>query len=161
MGLLDGKAAVVTGAGSGMAKASTMVFVREGAKVLAVDISGAEKDTAAEAGDAVVPFHADVSVEAEVEAMIEQAVAEFGRVDVLCNVAGIGIANLIADVTMEEYDKTLDVDLRGVLLGMKYGVRAMLQTGGGSIINWSSVGGSTPPTAGPACTRPPSTASSD
>jgi NAD(P)-dependent dehydrogenase (short-subunit alcohol dehydrogenase family) len=141
MGLLDGKVAVITGAGSGMAKASTMVFVREGAQVLAVDISGAEKDTAAEAGDAVVPFHADVSVEAEVEAMIQQAVTEFGRVDVLCNVAGIGMANRIADVTMDEYDKTMDVDLRGVLLGMKHGVRAMLKTGGGSIINWSSVGG--------------------
>jgi len=58
-----GKVAVITGAGSGMAKASTMAFVREGAKVLAADISGAEQDTAAEAGDAVVPFHADVSVE--------------------------------------------------------------------------------------------------
>lgn len=141
MSLLDGKVAVITGAGSGMAKASTRVFVREGAKVLAVDISGAEKDTAAEAGDAVVPFHADVTSESDVEAMIQQAVAEFGRVDILCNVAGIGTGGLVADVSMEDYDRTMNVDLRGVLLGMKYGIRAMLETGGGSIINWSSVGG--------------------
>ncbi|HYU38456.1 MAG TPA: glucose 1-dehydrogenase [Acidimicrobiia bacterium] len=141
MGLLEGRVAVITGAGSGMAKASTMVFVREGAKVLAADISGAEKDTAAEAGDAVVPFHADVTNEPDVEAMIERAVSEFGRLDVLCNVAGIGSGQLVADVTMEEYDRTLDVDLRGVVLGMKHGIRAMLETGGGSIINWSSVGG--------------------
>lgn len=141
MGLLEGKVAVITGAGSGMAKASTKVFVREGARVLAADISGAEKDTAAEVGEAVVPFHADVTVEADVEAMIRKAVDEFGRVDVVCNVAGIGGAQRVADVTMEDYDKTLDVDLRGVLLGMKYGIRAMLETGGGSIINWSSVGG--------------------
>jgi NAD(P)-dependent dehydrogenase (short-subunit alcohol dehydrogenase family) len=141
MGLLDGKVAVVTGAGSGMAKASTMVFVREGARVLAADISGAENDTAIEAGDAAVPFRADVTKESDVEAMIERAVSEFGRVDVLCNVAGIGSGQLVADVTMEEYDRTLDVDLRGVLLGMKHGIRAMLETGGGSIINWSSIGG--------------------
>jgi NAD(P)-dependent dehydrogenase (short-subunit alcohol dehydrogenase family) len=140
-GLLDGKVAVVTGAGSGMAKASTTVFVREGAKVLAADISGAEEDTASEVGDAVVPFRADVTKESDVEAMIERAVWEFGRVDVLCNVAGIGSGQLAADVTMEEYDRTLDVDLRGVVLGMKYGIRAMLETGGGSIINWSSIGG--------------------
>jgi NAD(P)-dependent dehydrogenase (short-subunit alcohol dehydrogenase family) len=141
MGLLDGKVAVITGAGSGMAKASTKVFVREGARVLAVDISGAEKETAAELGDAVVPFHADVTREDEVEAMIQTAVTELGRVDVVCNVAGIGGAQFVADLTMEEYDKTLDVDLRGVLLGMKHGIRSMLETGGGAIVNWSSVGG--------------------
>jgi NAD(P)-dependent dehydrogenase (short-subunit alcohol dehydrogenase family) len=141
MGLLDGKAAVITGAGSGMGKASTMVFVREGAKVLAADISGAEKDTAAEAGDAVTPFHADVTSEPDVEAMVERTVSEFGRLDILCNVAGLGSGQVVADVTMEEYDRTLDVDLRGVLLGMKYGIRAMRNTGGGSIINWSSIGG--------------------
>jgi NAD(P)-dependent dehydrogenase (short-subunit alcohol dehydrogenase family) len=141
MGLLDRKIAVITGAGSGMAKASTFVFVREGAKVLAVDISGDEKDTAAEVGESVVPFHADVSVESEVEAMIEQAVHEFGRVDILCNVAGIGVASQMADVTMDDFDKIIDVNLRGVLLGMKHGIRAMVESGGGSIVNWSSVGG--------------------
>ena len=141
MGLLEGKVAVITGAGSGMAKASTRIFVREGAKVLAADISGAEKDTAAEVGDAVVPFHADVTKEDDVEAMIAKAVTEFGRVDVVCNVAGIGDGQLIADVDMGRYDKVMDVDLRGVLLGMKHGIRAMLETGGGAIVNWSSVGG--------------------
>src|SRR4030095_9195102 len=141
MGLLDGKVAVITGAGSGMGKASTKVFVREGARVVAGDISGAEKETAAEVGDAVVPFHGDVTRESDVEALIAKAVTEFGRVDAVLNVAGIGRGGRIADVTMEDYDKTLDVDLRGVLLGMKYGIRAMLQTGGGVILNWSSIGG--------------------
>jgi NAD(P)-dependent dehydrogenase (short-subunit alcohol dehydrogenase family) len=140
MGLLDGKVAVITGAGSGMGKASTKVFAREGARVVAADISGAEKDTAAEVGDAVFPFRCDVTKEADVEALIAKAVKEFGRVDAVLNVAGIGTGALIADVTMEDYDRVLDVDLRGVLLGMKYGIRAMLQTGG-SIINWSSIGG--------------------
>src|SRR5256886_7864624 len=141
VGLLHCKVAVITGAGSGMARPSTLAFVREGAKVLAADISGAEQDTASEAGDAVVAFHADVTSESDVASMIERAVSEFGRIDILCNVAGIGTGQLATDVTMEDYDRTLDVGLRGVVVGMKLGVRAMLEAGGGSIINWSSIGG--------------------
>jgi len=141
MGLLDDKVAVITGAGSGMAKASTKVFVREGARVVAADISGAEKETAAELGAAVFPVHCDVTREDDVAALFDAALREFGRVDAVLNVAGIGESTPMTDVTMEQYDRVMDVDLRGVLLGMKYGVRAMLPTGGGSIINWSSVGG--------------------
>ena len=141
MALLNGKVAVITGAGSGMGKASTKVFAREGAKVVAADLSGAEKRTAAEVGGGVVPVHCDVTREADVAALFETAVAEFGRVDAVLNVAGIGESTPITDVTMEQYDKVMDVDVRGVLLGMKYGIRAMLASGGGAIINWSSVGG--------------------
>lgn len=141
MGLLDGKIAVITGAGSGMARATTRVFVREGAKVLAADISGAEKDTAAELGDDVVPFHCDVTEEADVAAMMAAAVAEFGRIDAVLNVAGIGRGGMLADTTMEEYDLIMDVDLKGVILGMKHGIPAMVATGGGVILNWSSIGG--------------------
>jgi NAD(P)-dependent dehydrogenase (short-subunit alcohol dehydrogenase family) len=141
MGLLDGKVAVITGAGSGMAKASVQVFAREGARVVAADVSGGEKDTAAEVGASVFPVHCDVTSEADVEAMFRAAIDEFGRVDIVCNVAGIADAAMIADVTMAHYDKTMDVDLRGVLLGMKHGIRAMLETGGGAIVNWSSIGG--------------------
>ena len=142
MGLLEGKIAVITGAGSGMAKASVQVFVREGAKVVAGDISGAEKDTAAEVGKGVLPVHCDVTKEADVEAMMRAAVEEFGRVDVVCNVAGIADAAMIADVTTEHYDKLIEVDLRGVFLGIKHGVRVMLESGnGGAIVNWASIGG--------------------
>jgi NAD(P)-dependent dehydrogenase (short-subunit alcohol dehydrogenase family) len=141
MGLLDGKVAVITGAGSGMAKASAKVFVREGARVVAADISGAEKNTAAEVGEGVLPVRCDVTKEAEVAAMFDAAVREFGRVDAVLNVAGIGESTPLTEVTMEQYDNVMDVDLRGVLLGMKYGIRALLDAGGGAIINWSSVGG--------------------
>jgi NAD(P)-dependent dehydrogenase (short-subunit alcohol dehydrogenase family) len=141
MGLLDGKVAVITGAGSGMGKASVKVFVREGATVVAADISGAEEDTASEVGDGVLPVHCDVSQEPDVEATMAAAVNEFGRVDAVLNVAGIADGCALADLTMEFYDRLMDVDLRGVMLGMKHGIRAMLPTGGGSIINWSSVGG--------------------
>jgi NAD(P)-dependent dehydrogenase (short-subunit alcohol dehydrogenase family) len=142
MGELDGKVAVITGAGSGMAKASVKVFVREGAQVVAADISGAEKDTAAEIGAGVLPFHCDVTNEDDVEAMIRAAVEEFGKVDAVLNVAGIAEAAMLTDVTMEHYDRTMNIDLRGVLLGMKHGIRAMLAAGsGGAIVNWSSIGG--------------------
>ena len=141
MGLLDGKVAVITGAGSGMAKASVKIFVREGAKVVAGDISGAERDTAAEVGGDVLPVHCDVTKEADVEAMMATAVRKFGRVDAVLNVAGIADGCLLSDLPMELYDRLMDVDLRGVMLGMKHGIRAMLDTGGGSIVNWSSVGG--------------------
>ncbi len=142
MGSLEGRVAVVTGAGSGMGKASVKVFVREGAKVVAGDISGAEKDTAAEVGEGVLPVHCDVTQETDVEAMIRRAVEEFGRLDVVCNVAGIAEGVMVTDLTMEHYDRTMDVDLRGVLIGMKHGIRAMLEAGnGGAIVNWSSVGG--------------------
>jgi NAD(P)-dependent dehydrogenase (short-subunit alcohol dehydrogenase family) len=142
MGSLDGKVAVITGAGSGMGKASVKIFVREGARVVAGDISGAEKITAAEVGEGVLPVHCDVAQEADVEAMIGAALSEFGRIDAVLNVAGIADPMRVADVTMEHYDKLMDVDLRGVLLGMKHGISAMLrQREGGAIINWSSIGG--------------------
>jgi NAD(P)-dependent dehydrogenase (short-subunit alcohol dehydrogenase family) len=142
MGELDGKVAVITGAGSGMAKASVRIFVREGARVVAADVSGAEKDTAAQVGEGVLPIHCDVTSESDVEAMIGAAVEEFGRIDAVLNVAGIADPMRVADVTMDHYDKVMDVDLRGVLLGMKHGISALLkQRQGGAVINWSSIGG--------------------
>jgi NAD(P)-dependent dehydrogenase (short-subunit alcohol dehydrogenase family) len=138
---LDGKVAVITGAGSGMARASTRVFAREGARVLAADISGREEETAAELGDTVVPFRCDVTSEDQIEAMFAAALDAFGRVDAVLNVAGIGAATPLAEVTMDEYDHVMDVDLRGVFLGTKHGISAMLPTGGGVIVNWSSTGG--------------------
>jgi NAD(P)-dependent dehydrogenase (short-subunit alcohol dehydrogenase family) len=141
MGELDGKIAVITGAGSGMARAAAHVFVREGAKVLAADITGKEKETADELGEAVVPFSVDVTDEAQVEAMFAKALEVFGRVDAVLNVAGVAGAQSLADVTMDEYDRIMDVDLRGVMLGTKHAIRTMLPTGGGVIANWSSTGG--------------------
>jgi NAD(P)-dependent dehydrogenase (short-subunit alcohol dehydrogenase family) len=141
MGELEGKVAVITGAGSGMGRATAAVFVREGARVLAVDISGREEETAAELGDAVTAHRCDMSDEAQVEAAFATALERYGRVDAVLNSAGIAGACALADVTMAEYDRIMDVDLRGVLLGTKHGIRSMLPTGGGVIANWSSTGG--------------------
>ena len=116
--------------------------MREGAKVVAADISGGEKDTATKLGANVLPVHCDVTQEADVEAMMRAAVEQFGRVDAVLNVAGIADAAMLADVTAEHYDRFMDVDLRGVFLGTKHGIRAMLAGGhGGSIVNWSSIAG--------------------
>jgi NAD(P)-dependent dehydrogenase (short-subunit alcohol dehydrogenase family) len=139
MGILDGTVAVITGAGSGMGKASTRTFVREGARVVAADISGAEAQTAAEVGPEVVPCHCDVSQEADIERLIAVAEERFGRIDAMLNVAGIGGAEPLDDLAMTDFDRKLDVNLRGVLLGTKHAIRSMMKSGGGAIVNWGSV----------------------
>lgn len=139
--VLGGKVAVITGAGSGMARACARVFVRDGARVLAADVSGRERETAEELGDAVVPFRCDVTAEGDVAAMFVAAREAFGRVDAVLNVAGIASAGMLKDVSMADYERIMAVDLRGVMLGTKHGVNAMLATGGGVILNWSSIGG--------------------
>jgi NAD(P)-dependent dehydrogenase (short-subunit alcohol dehydrogenase family) len=141
MGELEGKVAVITGAGSGMARASAKVFVREGARVLGADVSGREQETADEIGDAFVPFHADVANEDDVAAMFAAALEAFGKVDAVLNVAGIGGHARMADNTVDEYHRIMSVNLLGVMLGTKHGIRAMLPTGGGVVLNWSSTGG--------------------
>jgi NAD(P)-dependent dehydrogenase (short-subunit alcohol dehydrogenase family) len=138
-GTLDGKVTVITGAGQGLGKAMAEVFVREGAKVLAVDFSGAQNAVAAEIGADVVPLHADVGREDEIKAMFSYALDTFGRVDALLNVAGT-LLNLQPEVTVEEYDNMTAVNLRGVMLCCQHGVKAMVP-GGGSIVNVTSVGG--------------------
>ena len=89
----------------------------------------------------VLPVHCDVTQEYQVEAAMAAALEAYGRVDAVLNVAGVADGGPLTELTMEFYDRLMDVDLRGVMLGMKHGIRAMLKTGGGSIVNWSSVGG--------------------
>lgn len=138
--LLEGKIAVITGAGQGIGKACVEVFVREGAKVLAVDFSGKQADTARQIGSAVVPFHADISQEDEIKAMYVAALEHFGRVDAVLNVAANQKGKEI-EVSMLEIAEMTATNLHGALLVSEHGVRAMLRGGGGSLINFSSVGG--------------------
>jgi NAD(P)-dependent dehydrogenase (short-subunit alcohol dehydrogenase family) len=142
MGLLDDKVSVITGAGRGIGKACAEVFVREGAKVVAVDISGAEKETAAELGPAVLAVDADVSDEEAVVAMVDAAVGAFGRIDVLVNNAATvrGRTPDVDYLATSEYDLHTAVTLRGVLLCMNHVIPVMLANGGGAIVNVSSVG---------------------
>jgi NAD(P)-dependent dehydrogenase (short-subunit alcohol dehydrogenase family) len=140
--LLAGKVAVITGAGRGIGKECVKVFVREGAAVLALDISGAENNIAAEMGSSVVPFHADVSQEPQVKAAFDLALERFGRIDSVLNVAGTVVGRTSREVSVAEFEAMIAVNLLGVLLCSQQGVRAMLASGrGGSILNFTSVGG--------------------
>ncbi len=138
-GMLDGKTVVITGAGSGIAKASTKVCVREGATVVAVDISGAEKDTAAEVGHNVLPVHCDVSNDDEVAALFETVRNKLGRVDAVFNVAGTHGVRPPEVLTVNEFEKMTAVNLRGVLLMTQFAVPIMVANGGGSFVNVSSI----------------------
>jgi len=136
---LDGKVAVITGAGAGMGRAVASLFAMRGAKVLAADISGAQFDLENMYPEAVLACQCDVRDEAQVEAMIAKAQSHFGRLDAVLNVAGFGIPGYLEDAKMTDYDSMLDVDLRGVIHGTKHAIRAMKASGGGVILNWASV----------------------
>lgn len=137
--MLDGKIVLITGAGSGIGKQATKVCVREGAKVVAVDFSGAEKDTAAEIGENVFPLHCDVAKDDEVAALFEKVRAEFGRVDTVMNVAGTHGYRPPEILTVKEFEKMTAVNLRGVLLVTEHAVPLMIANGGGAFVNVSSI----------------------
>jgi NAD(P)-dependent dehydrogenase (short-subunit alcohol dehydrogenase family) len=138
-GLLDGKVAVITGAGAGIGEVCATLFVREGARVLAADVSGRQAEVAAALGPSAAAFQVDVRQEEDIAAMFARAVEEFGRVDILVNVAGNPGARRGPEVTVEEYEDLTSVHVRGTLLCNKHAVRAMLSGGGGAIVNFSSV----------------------
>lgn len=141
-GRLQGKIAVITGAGSGMGKAMARLFAAEGARLVLADISGRQDAVAAEIGEAAVAVHCDVAAEDDVQAMIAAAEQHFGRLDVLVNNAGFGGAMLpLHEQTTEAWDKVHGTNLRGVFFGMKHGVISMLKTGGGAIVNTTSASG--------------------
>jgi NAD(P)-dependent dehydrogenase (short-subunit alcohol dehydrogenase family) len=139
-GRLEGKVAVVTGAGSGIGAATAEAFIREGAKVVAADISGAQEDVAKRLGESCLAVHTDVAKSADVQSMLAAAVDSFGRLDILHNNAGIdgAVANT-ADYTEEDFDHVWSINGRAVFLGMRYAIPIMLKTGGGSIVNTASM----------------------
>ena len=136
---LQDKIAVITGAGSGMGKAMAELFVAEGANVVLADISGKQDAVAAALGANAVAVHCDVSDEDQVQAMIARAEDTWGRLDVLCNNAGFGggMAPLHKQ-SLELWNRVHDTNIKGSFLGMKYGIAAMLRSGGGAIVNTGS-----------------------
>lgn len=139
-GLLEGKVAVITGAGQGIGRACVDVFVAEGARVAAIDFSGKQEEVAARLGPDVLPIHADVSKEDEVAAAYAMALAHFGRIDASIQVAGTQAGREKEEFDLEEYELMTAANLRGVLLCAKYAARAMAGTGG-SIASFTSVAG--------------------
>ncbi|MDG2004234.1 MAG: SDR family NAD(P)-dependent oxidoreductase [Novosphingobium sp.] len=141
---LEGKHAVITGAGSGMGRAMAELFAAEGARVLCADISGQQDDVARSLGNGGVPFQVDVSVSADVQRMIAAAEEAFGRIDILVNNAGIAQMPVPMHEHPEElFDQIIAVNLKSVFLGMKYGIASMLKTGGGAVVNTASAAGLT------------------
>ena len=144
-GRVDGKVCVVTGAGSGIGRASAERLAEEGGLVLAADIDAtAAARTADELtarGLTAHPFGVDVARPDQVEAMVADAVGRWGRVDVLVNNAGVNLPGVFHEVPDEVIDRTLDVNVKGQMYGCRAVLPHMLAQGGGSIVNIASVNG--------------------
>jgi len=146
MGKLEGKVALITGAGSGIGQATALLFAKEGAKVAVADyVPAGGQETVRmikEAGGEAIFIEADVSKATDVERMVKTTVDTYGRLDILYNNAGItGTVAPTAELTEEQWDSVLNINLKGVFLGSKYAIPVMLQKGGGVIINTSSCQG--------------------
>jgi NAD(P)-dependent dehydrogenase (short-subunit alcohol dehydrogenase family) len=145
MGRLDGKVALITGGASGLGRACGILFAAEGARVALSDLNDAlGEQTAAEIrerGGEALYLHQDVTEEAEWERTIAAVRARFGRLDVLLNNAGIGMPGDVEHCTLEQWRQIMRVNLDAVFLGTKYAILAMKESGGGSIINFSSIEG--------------------
>jgi NAD(P)-dependent dehydrogenase (short-subunit alcohol dehydrogenase family) len=143
-GRLANKVALITGAGSGIGRASARAFAREGARVVVVDADegagGATVDALAAAGGVAAFVRADVSRGDDVRAMIAFAEKEFGALHVLFNNAGIfpDDDGSVVDTDEAVFDRVINVNLKGVFLGCKHGIPALLRAGGGSVINTAS-----------------------
>lgn len=136
---LDGKTAVITGAGSGLGRATAHLFHSHGARVVLGDVSGAEKEVAGQLGSRALPVAVDVSSAEQVDALIEAATGEFGSLDILVNCAGIdGELTPVADGTEANMRRVLDVNFMGPFFTMRAAVPVMLSAGGGAIVNVAS-----------------------
>ena len=142
-GRLDGKVAVITGAASGIGAGTARMFVKEGAKVILADMqTDAGMALADELGDVARFAQCNVMIEDEVAAAVDLAVSEFGGLDVMFNNAGIvGSVGRISETSIEAWDNTMAILLRGVFLGVKHAARVMLTQNSGVIINTSSTAG--------------------
>ena len=142
MGRLDGKVALITGAARGQGEAEARLFAQEGAKVVLGDVlDGEGKKVAESIGEAAVYAHHDVSQEDSWGSFVSTALGSFGRVDVLVNNAGVLHVAPIETISLDDYLRVIGVNQVGCLLGMKAAIPAMRESGGGSIVNVSSVCG--------------------
>jgi len=145
MGRLDGKIALVTGAGSGIGKGISLVLAREGAKIVATDID--EKsvqivaDSINKAGGEAISLKQDVTSEARWIEIVKAAEEKFGGLHILVNNAGVAVPASIFEMELSSWQRQNAINIDGVFLGVKHGVPLMARSGGGSVINLSSVAG--------------------
>jgi NAD(P)-dependent dehydrogenase (short-subunit alcohol dehydrogenase family) len=138
---LAGKVAFITGAASGIGRATAVLFAREGAQVVVADIAPEPgEETARLAGHGATYIHTDVTNEASVQAAIRTTLERFGHLDVLHNNAGGSTPqdNTVVEAPIEEFWRVITLDLFGTFLGCRYGIPAMIESGGGSVINMTS-----------------------
>ena len=140
---LEGKVAIITGGGGGIGAAISERFVKEGAKILISGRRQALLESMADKlpGGSVEIFTGDVSKEEDVKGMVDTAVKFGGKLDVLVNNAGISMIGSVTDIPLEDWNKTLSINLTGPMMMMKAAIPHMMKAGGGSIINIASVGG--------------------
>ena len=145
MGRLDGKVAIISGGARGQGAVETELFAMEGAKVIFGDVQDEDgrkvEAKVAELGGDVEYVHLDVTSEEDWRRAVELAESKYGRLDILVNNAGISMRHSDMDVSSDDWDTMMDVNAKGVFLGVKYAIPAMQRTGGGSIVNISSIAG--------------------
>lgn len=145
MGRLDGKVAIITGAANGQGATEAALFAKEGAKVVATDLEiealqEVVDQIRANNGEAIAIQH-NVASEEEWKSVVAKGIEAFGKIDVLVNNAGVSEPRTLLDISMDQWQKVMDIDLTGCVLGMKYTIPEMQKAGGGSVINISSIGG--------------------
>jgi len=149
-GRLEGKVAIVAGAGAsgnviGNGQATAILFAREGARVVCADLfaerAQATVDTITREGGQSIAVRADVSKAADCQAMVRAAVERFGRLDILHNNVGVSVRADVLEVTEEQWDRVMAINVKSIVLAAKHAIPEMVKAGGGSIINVSSVAG--------------------
>ena len=144
MGPLDGRVAVITGAASGIGAATAQRFAAEGASIAGLDLAGPSPEVVAgleASAPDVAYWPLDVRDEAQIEARVAEVVKRFGRIDVLLNAAGVASAGSVDQVPADEWDRVLDINLKGTYLVAKHVVPHMVAAGAGSIVNIASIEG--------------------
>jgi NAD(P)-dependent dehydrogenase (short-subunit alcohol dehydrogenase family) len=138
---LDGKHAIVTGGASGIGQAIATRFAEEGARVVVADVNAEAAQRVAEGleGEGHLSHEVDVTDEGQVEEVVDRALSEWGRLDAMVNNAGVGVAATAPDTAVEDYERVMDVCVKGTLFGMKYAIPAIRDSGGGSVTNMSSI----------------------
>ena len=139
------KVALVTGAGAGIGKASAILLAKEGARIGVADSDAAAAETTTriirEAGGEAISIAGDVSAGSDCARMVEAVSARWGRLDILCNIAGIVLGGVLDQTTEEEWNASMNVNLRSIYLCAKHAIPCMKRSGGGTIVNMASVAG--------------------